>query len=485
MAISLGLFLSVATIAQNPCDAAITVNGSDDFCLGETRVLTASAGTVFVWNTGETTQSIVVSQGGLYTVSVTDADGCVAEAQRTMIGLPVPAGQAFPTEQPPFCSGDVITLVALGTPFVDDFLWSTGQTTPAIEVTQNGLYSVVVTNLFGCSAEAFVPVGFVPSPVAVVLTPGGVTACDGDELVLSATPSFGSSFAWSGGQSGPSISVSQSGSYTVTATNLAGCSTESEPVAVSFSTVPVIRAGDDVAVCEGEAVTLMASAAEAVLWSPGDLTDMEITVSPFVSTVYVVTATGSGCGQGLTDTVVVTVNPNPEPDFSHVGNVSGAPVVFSDESLAAPPVSSWVWDFGDGQVSLSQNPVYTYAGQADSYVVTLTVSTSAGCMDAISKEVTLSDAVVRSDVMTPNGDGVNDLILFSDSRARWLDISVYNRWGHDVWTSKGQELRFTGRTSAGVRLPAGTYFYVLATEFTDGNSDAQTGTITILGDQGF
>lgn len=69
----------VTLTMQQPANSGaiptISANGSNNLCSGSSVVLTATAGTTFLWNTGETTQSITVSQAGNYTCTVTNYCG--------------------------------------------------------------------------------------------------------------------------------------------------------------------------------------------------------------------------------------------------------------------------------------------------------------------------------------------------------------------------------------------------------------------------
>lgn len=67
-----------ATIGQAPV-VSITSSGSS-VCGSSTVTLTASAGASYLWNNGETTQSITVNTAGNYTVKVTNASGCSAKS---------------------------------------------------------------------------------------------------------------------------------------------------------------------------------------------------------------------------------------------------------------------------------------------------------------------------------------------------------------------------------------------------------------------
>jgi gliding motility-associated-like protein len=115
------------------------------------------------------------------------------------------------------CSGDVIEVAVP----VDNviYTWSNGSTSPQIQIDQSGLYWLEV-NQQGCTERDSISVDFKPRPSVSL---GRDTAlCAGEQLLLDVTtPNAG--YQWSTGAVTPSITVTNSGSYTVTVTVL-GCS---------------------------------------------------------------------------------------------------------------------------------------------------------------------------------------------------------------------------------------------------------------------
>ena len=96
------------------------------------------------------------------------------------------------------------------------------------------------------------------------------------------------------------------------------------------------------------------------------------------------TVTNAGGSNGAGDTVVIA--PGAAPKAAFEATVSGHQVNFVDRSTGNP--TSWLWDFGDGGKSTSQNPVHTY-GAAGTYTVTLTAANADGSNSA-SQVVTIA-----------------------------------------------------------------------------------------------
>ncbi len=96
---------------------------------------------------------------------------------------------------------------------------------------------------------------------------------------------------------------------------------------------------------------------------------------------------GSG-SDSVIKTAYIRVFPKPKADFTLASPVQGCvPVQVHFKDSTTPgnyPITSWVWDFGDGSVSQVQNPSHTYS-LAGEHTVSLQVTDSKGCGSSISK----------------------------------------------------------------------------------------------------
>src|SRR5205823_4301784 len=98
------------------------------------------------------------------------------------------------------------------------YSWSNGATTQSITVTQPDNYTVTVTNANNCSAtSAATTVTVNPLPTPTITANGPTTFCLGGTVRLTA--SGGTSYVWSTGATASYIDVTETGNYTVTATN--------------------------------------------------------------------------------------------------------------------------------------------------------------------------------------------------------------------------------------------------------------------------
>ena len=128
--------------------ASISLAGTATFCQGETRTLTASPASAYLWTNGATTQSITVSESGRYAVTLSNAAGCKATSDAQLITvLAKPAAVITAGGPTTFVNGGNVLLTASPG---SNYAWSTGATTQGIVVSKSGSYSVKVTNSSGC-----------------------------------------------------------------------------------------------------------------------------------------------------------------------------------------------------------------------------------------------------------------------------------------------------------------------------------------------
>src|SRR5690606_36108781 len=148
-------------------DVTITLEGTPTAatCIAENGSLTVTAtgGTepyTYLWSNGETTQTITDLAAGDYSVVVTDANGCEAEATYTVGTADVTITlEGTPTAAMCIAENGSLTVTATGGTEPYTYLWSNGETTQTITDLAAGDYSVVVTDANGCEAEATYTVG--------------------------------------------------------------------------------------------------------------------------------------------------------------------------------------------------------------------------------------------------------------------------------------------------------------------------------------
>jgi hypothetical protein len=120
----------------------LEVIGNTTFCSGDSVVLTAPAGFSYLWNTGDTTQTIVATQQNTYFAAVTTVDGCKTNSDKISVVVdPFEATSIAVVGDSVLCAGATVTLNALPS---SSYLWNTGATTQSITVSTSGSYSVTL-----------------------------------------------------------------------------------------------------------------------------------------------------------------------------------------------------------------------------------------------------------------------------------------------------------------------------------------------------
>jgi len=163
------------------------------------------------------------------------------------------------------------------------------------------------------------------------------------------------------------------------------------------------------------------------------------------------------------------------------------PVVFTDQStFISSPIVSWTWDIAnDTTYTLNNNGAQTTSfAISGPYTITLTVVDQQGCEDSYSLVINVKDPdLIIPNVLTPNGDGVNDQLVLSEQFFKLYQIQIFNRWGNMVYMIENQTglALWDGHTSDGVPCTDGVYFYRLQGEMLGGTQVDQSGFVTVIG----
>ena len=183
----------------------------------------------FLWSNGAANASVGNLSAGLYTVVITDANGCNT-TDSVEISEPLAVSINYTTIEPT-CSnntnGSISITTALGgngSPYT--YTWANGQTGATLTGVSAGNYTVSVVDSLGCQSNPIATLSSPPAPqISYIINP---IKCYGDNngsisaLVLSSTgETF--TYSWSNGQEGQSIQNLAPGSYISYITSNLGC----------------------------------------------------------------------------------------------------------------------------------------------------------------------------------------------------------------------------------------------------------------------
>ena len=163
-------------------------------------------------------------------------------------------------------------------------------------------------------------------------------------------------------------------------------------------------------------------------------------------------------------TAAFTINPTGQ-------SLANTPVTFTDNSTGN--ITSWNWDFGDGDSSNIQNPVHIYPNNGN-YNITLIVTDTNGCSDTLIIPYSIISNIIKPNVITPNGDGQNDFLVFENLEFYDNNLKIFNRWGTVMFETINYKNNWDGDD-----LSEGTYFYILEVQ-KDGENELHKGTISLL-----
>jgi hypothetical protein len=229
----------------------LRVEGDTLLCAGSTVQLLAVAPNAsgWLWNTGATTATLTVTKPGQYSVIARYGAGCSITKQVTVRSPSLRlAGPAFLCDN----STSNTTLEALA-PGATTFRWNTGATTATLSVSRAGTYSVVATFANGCTLTAL---QVVASPQVAIV--GDTLLCESGTVTLRASGNPALSYRWNTGETNSTLPVTQSGTYTLTATYLGGCSSTASVRVRPVQPMPFFSFGPDTTLCEGATLALRA-----------------------------------------------------------------------------------------------------------------------------------------------------------------------------------------------------------------------------------
>ncbi|HYV93600.1 MAG TPA: T9SS type A sorting domain-containing protein [Chitinophagales bacterium] len=317
-----GLASAVTTTVYSLPTVTITSTGSTTFCDGGNDSLKSNTASSYLWSNGKTTQAINVTASGTFTVTVTDSHGCSNAASPTTITewiLPTP-DLTSSTGSLTFCdnSGAYLTTSVTGY----SYQWLKGGNVIVGATAQNYIptvgatYKVQITNGYGCtnlSAGSTIIVNVSPVPTIT----GSASICEGGSTSLSSSIAA-TSYHWSTGATTQSIPSATASTYTVTVTDLNGCTGVSPAVTTAVYALPTVTitsvgASD---FCDGGSDSLRSSVASSYIWSNGK-TARSIYIT--ASGTFTVTVTDShGCTK-VSSPAIINEWILPEPVITAVG----------------------------------------------------------------------------------------------------------------------------------------------------------------------
>ena len=534
---SCGSATTSITIGTSPLPTVSISVPSTTVCSGSSLTFTANSSDAnYLWTGGATAQTLSVNTSSIV-VTTTNACGS-SQATQTLNIIPIPT-LTLSTNIVSLCAGQTATVQAnINTPVT--YTWSTGVNTSSVSLNSAGVFSCGVSNGCGNASESVtVTVGALPSTTASATQ---TLLCSGQTTTLS-TSGIGT-YLWSNGVTTQTMSVSNSGVYTVTLTNSCGNAVSS--VTISSQATPTVSLSESSStICSGQSSTITANSnVNNYSWSTGSFTNTTVvntsgivTVSVsnscgvatasttvFSNTLPVLNLTSSSTTICPNETATLTVTGGSTPyswsNSSNTGSVvttNGGTVTVSNTnscgtatatiivtvtnlnaSLSANPISgttpltvdftnnsigatTYLWDFGNGTSANTQTVSSQTYNVVGSYVVYLLV-TSGSCLDIDS--LTINVLNQAGTIVIPNVFTPNGDSINDVFRVTGFNIIDFNCTIFDRWGL--QMFAWEGIKNGwdgktnDKDVPDGTYFYIINAKDIDGAEIKKQGTVTLF-----
>lgn len=406
------------------------VEAGDDqsICPEGTAELSASGATSYLWDSNPSLSVLVISSPMAtptvdteYFVTGTDDNGCINRDSVTVSVLSLPTVSAGPDAS--ICVGQSVELSASG---ATSYSWGANPTLSAFDIPNPEASPTVLTEYFvtgtddnGCSNIDSVIVSTVSLPS--ISAGADTSVCAGGAVQLFASGGLPSLYVWDADPTlsatdvfNPFASPSINTSYTVTGTDVNGCSNTAS-VLVVVNELPPVNAGADESICIGDSVHLEALGAITYAWTfdptLSDLTISDPWASPITTRTYEVTGTDvNGCENS--DEVMVTVN-----EFPTISAGEDITICAGDSTqLTATGGVVYVW----GTEPTLSNTLIADPWAKPSVTTTYTVVGTSGASCSNSAEVTVTvSPIPDAPILTRDGEFI--VSSYEDGNQWYLD----------------------------------------------------------------
>ncbi len=389
------------------------------------------------------------------------------------------------------CSGDTLKITA---PPVQGatYSWagpgvstvnSNSLTIPQAGTGSTGTYSLYLSG-FGCTSATSTIGITVVNTLAPVLS-GRDSACAGSSYYALVNPTFpGNSYTWQGPNGFFVTNDSlifipaqplQSGTYTVTSSQL-GCYSAASTLTLTVLDLPPVPViSSDSPVCAGDLINLSFSPASSypVQWfGPNGFQSSQNPLS-FSATLahtgsYGIFMTNGFC-QGPTATQVVQVLEQPVLSL-------GNDTVVCDDALLTLTCSSsfpaYLWNNGatTSHISVSESGTYKVTSANGKCIAS----------DSIKVEIVSCNFTIPT-IFSPNGDGANELFRFNSPAIKEVFCEIWDRWGLKMAEFSGTQNGWNGwNTYTNKPCSDGTYFYIAQITMITGEQKTLRGFIALV-----
>ena len=504
--------LLTAIVANNNGPSVSTTNGTTGCGLSEGTVSANGAGGTgtlnYTWNSTPAQNTAVATAlpVGDYSVTVTDANGCIAIGTATVVGE----------------ISDPVVSCGSSTETTVTFVWDAVLGAIGYEITVNGTTQTLASTelqytVTGLTAETSVtisvvalggvdcgnsnPISFTcntlpagcPTIVPQISIADSTLCLTASPISLTATPAGGvfSGTGVSGNTFNPTAATVGTYTLTYTYTNPNGCVyVATHSITVLPMPVALFILGDVVCTSETTSITFNGTPTSNATYSwaiEDNATQTGSSITTSWATVgqkdIVLTVTTSdGCVDELTQTIGVSnVTAQTVADQSIILGSSVALPVTAQSGLQGS--LSYVWTPADGTLSCN-NCISPQANPTQTTTYNVLVTDEYGCeaTDNVTVAVKQENTLVIPNAFSPNGDLLNDVFHVLGTNITEFSMSIFDRWGQKVYETKSSNINdgWNGLYPNGEAAEIGVYVYQLKVTFSNDKTEFSKGNVSLL-----
>jgi gliding motility-associated-like protein len=296
-----------------------------------------------------------------------------------------------------------------------NYLWHDGSSNPTFDVSSAGLFWVDVTSN-GCTERDSITINMITEPTLNLGDDTGL--CAENTLLLDANIS-GYDLLWQDGSTNAQYLVVTAGTYWVAASSN-GCS-YTDSVTITLNSELMLSIAGESEFCEGQTIQLIAAGADTYIWSNGQTTP---TIN--ISSEGIFQVTGTNMQTGCTGEATFSVTQIPPPTITLPETAIKCEGSSINVLAEASVNGNFLWDTGSESPFISIDEPGTY-----SVVLSYVCGELTATIDVIDNDCN-SDLFIPN-AFTPNGDGMNDLLLAYSQNITAFEMRVYNRYGELVF----------------------------------------------------
>lgn len=477
------------TVSNSAYPIFVNVQKKDATCgedNGFIRLSAMGAGSPFryQWNSGEEKHKIEYLSGGAYQAIVSNQYGC---ADTVTVTLQEGVKPTFSLQsQPATChgkkDGSIQVVLPKAQPLAK-YKWNTGQVTPSLSQLEAGTYHLTYTDDKGCTAMDSVVVG---QPVAMEIL-ADATGCNNVHDVHLSTigGSAPYTYLWSNDLRGDNAHQLPSGEYAVQVTDANGCMAAKTFSLYTEKLTATITVKDNLCFDDAKGGIHIQSVIGGEAPYTYSLDGKQFDTNPDFEHLnggeYVLyIQDNKGCIKQDTFFVNMPIAPL-AVEIQPLAGANG--LQLEAKGFNAKPPLRLTWESQSALGCSTCTKIDVPSTQKALFSVTLTDADGCTAKDNYYTYAFLEEKGLEADyyptIITPNGDGRNDVFIYRNLNLRNCQLSIFDKKGKEIYTYEGQTPSWNASYGGGL-APEGVYGFSMLISLTDGTQKEIKGKITVV-----